>query len=136
MLATFRRGFYILDDIGPLRAAGKSGARQGSRRCSQRRTPWMFIPAQPNGGREKAFFGDRFFSAPNPPFGAVFTYYLKDEIKTRRKTRARRGEGQAEEGRGTRRIRRWDDLREEDREEDPAILLTVTGSDGAVVRRF
>jgi hypothetical protein len=47
----------------------------------------MFIPSAPNGGREKAFFGDRYFSSPNPPFGAVFTYFLKDEIKTLRKTR-------------------------------------------------
>ena len=51
------------------------------------RDAWMFIPSAPFGGREKAFLGDRFFTAPNPPFGAVFTYYLKDEIKTLRKTR-------------------------------------------------
>ena len=28
-----------------------------------------------------------FFSAPNPPFGAVFTYYLKDKITTRKERR-------------------------------------------------
>ena len=26
--------------------------------------------------------GNSFFSAPNPPFGAIFTYYLKESLKT------------------------------------------------------
>ena len=28
-----------------------------------------------------------YFTAPNPPYGAVFTYYLKDELKTLRDQR-------------------------------------------------
>ena len=35
----------------------------------------------------KTFQGHAYFTAPNPPFGAVFTYYLKDELKSRRKQR-------------------------------------------------
>ena len=44
-------------------------------------------PEGPLGLREKAFQGESFFTAPNPPFGAVFTYYLKDELKTKKKAR-------------------------------------------------
>jgi photosystem II stability/assembly factor-like uncharacterized protein len=134
VLASFGRGFYILDDIGPLRTASKAVLDKESTLFPVK-SAWMFIPAQPNGGREKAFFGDRFFSAPNPPFGAVFTYYLKDEIKTRRKTRLEAEKEKQKKGEDTA-YPSWDELRKEDREEDPAILLTITGGDGAVVRRL
>src|SRR5450830_257012 len=51
------------------------------------KTAWMFIPAKPLGLRDKAFQGESFFTAPNPPFGAVIIYYLKDELKTKKKAR-------------------------------------------------
>jgi photosystem II stability/assembly factor-like uncharacterized protein len=134
VLATFGRGFYILDDLRPLRTATKETLDKDATLFPVR-DAWMFIPAAPNGGREKAFFGDRFFNAPNPPFGAVFTYYLKDEIKTRRKARLEAEKEKAKKGEDTP-YPSWDDLRKEDREEDPAILLTVTDVDGGVVRRL
>ena len=132
VLATFGRGFYILDDYRALRAATKEtlGAEAT---LFPVRDVGMFIPSAPNGGREKAFFGDRFFTAPNPPFGAVFTYYLKDEIKTLRKTRLDAEKEKQKKGEDTP-YPSWDALRAEDREEDPAILLTVIDRDGDVVR--
>ncbi len=93
----------------------------------------MFIPSSPNGLKDKASFGDRFFTAQNPPFGAVFTYHLKDEIKTRRKARLEAEKAKQKKNEDTP-YPSWDDLRAEDREEDPAILLTVTDQDGSVVR--
>ena len=48
------------------------------------------MPKVPYGLPGKAFLGDAFFSAPNPPFGAVVTYYLKDEVKTKKKARQER----------------------------------------------
>ena len=68
-------------------------------------------------GREKGFIGDRFFTAPNPPFGAVFTYYLKDELKTARKTRLDAEKEKQKKGEDTP-YPSWDALRAEDREED------------------
>ena len=41
----------------------------------------------PLGGREKANRGDNFYFAPNPPYGAIFTYYLKESLKTREEMR-------------------------------------------------
>jgi len=133
VLATFGRGFYILDDYRALRAATKETLDKEATLFPVR-DAWMFIPSAPNGGREKAFFGDRFFNAPNPAFGAVFTYYLKDEIKTLRKTRLDAEKEKQKKGEDTP-YPSWDELRAEDREEEPAILLTVTDQDGNVVRR-
>ena len=134
VLATFGRGFYILDDYRALRSASKETLDKDATLFPVR-DAWMFIPAAPNGGREKAFFGDRFFNAPNPPFGAIFTYYLKDELKTARKTRLDAEKEKQKKGEDTS-YPSWDALRAEDREEDPAVLLTVTDEDGTVVRRL
>ena len=134
VLATFGRGFYVLDDYAPIRSITKE-ALSSEATLFAVRDAWAFIPSSPNGYRDKAFFGDRFFTAPNPPFGAVFTYYLKDELKTKRKTRLAAEKDKQKKGEDTL-YPTWDELRTEDREEDPAILVTVTAEDGAVVRRL
>jgi len=132
VLATFGRGFYILDDYRALRVPLKD--TQGvEAQLFPVRDAWMYIPSAPGGGREKAFFGDRFYTAPNPPFGAVFTYYLKDEIKTLRKTRLDAEKEKQKKGEDTPYPTR-EALRAEDREEAPAIVLTVRDQDGNVVR--
>jgi photosystem II stability/assembly factor-like uncharacterized protein len=134
VLATFGRGFYVLDDYRPLRAATKA-VLDAEATLFPVRDAWMYIPAAPNGGRGKAFFGDRFFTAPNPPFGAVFTYYLKDDLKSLRKKRLDDEKAKEKKGEDTP-YPSWDALRAEDREEEPAIVLTVSDSDGNVVRRL
>ncbi len=134
VLATFGRGFYILDDYRALRNASQDTLSKEATLFPVR-DAWMFIPSAPNGGREKAFFGDRFFNAPNPPFGAVFTYYLKDEIKTLRKTRLDAEKEKQKKSEDTP-YPTWEALRAEDREQAPVILLTVTDAEGDVVRRL
>ena len=95
----------------------------------------MYVPARPLGLRDKAFQGESFYTAPNPPFGAVFTYYLKDEPKTKKKARLAAEKKIAEKG-GDVSYPPWDALRAEEREEEPAIVLTVRDASGAVVRRL
>src|SRR5450830_1546266 len=99
------------------------------------KTAWMFIPAKPLGLRDKAFQGESFFTAPNPPFGAVITYYLKDELKTKRKALLAAEKKVASKGSDVF-YPTWDLLRAEELEEEPAILLTVTDAAGNVVRRL
>ncbi len=134
VVATFGRGFYILDDYSPLR--GVSDALLAKEAVLFPTKPaWMYVPAVPLGLKDKSFQGDGFYTAPNPPFGAIFTYYLKDEIKTRKKARQEAEKEAAKEG-GDVFYPTWESLRAEDREEDPAILLTVTDEEGNVVRRL
>ncbi len=134
VLATFGRGFYVLDDLSPLRAASPADLAQDALSFPVR-TAQAFIPSLPLGLKEKAFLGETHFTAPNPPFGAVFTYYLKDEIRTRRKARL---EAEKEAGKKGQDLAypSLDALRAEAREEDPAVVLTVKDADGRVVRRL
>jgi hypothetical protein len=95
---------------------------------------WMFFPSVPLGIRGKAFQGDGFFTAPNPPFGAVFTYFLAEEIQTLKKARLENEKKAREEGEDVF-YPAWEELQAEDREEDPVILFTVADEEGRVVRR-
>ncbi|HEX9082549.1 MAG TPA: hypothetical protein VF768_09735, partial [Holophagaceae bacterium] len=84
--ATFGRGFAILDDLTPLRLVtpdllAKPGVLFPVRGAD------LYIPAEPLGARDTGFHGDDLFSAPNPPFGAVFTYYLKDDARSLKEAR-------------------------------------------------
>ena len=134
VVATFGRGFYILDDYTPLRRVTPALLDQEASLFPARQA-WMFIQSRPYDLRGKAFLGEAFYTAPNPPFGAVFTYYLKDELKTRRKARLDEEKKIQKEG-GDVFYPAWDALRAEDREEAPAIVLTVTDEAGNVVRRI
>ena len=134
VLASFGRGFYILNDYAPLRRLKTADLERAATLFA---TPpaAMYIPATPLGLKDKSFQGEAFYTAANPPFGAIFTYYLRDEIKTRKKLRQAKESAIAKKG-GDVFYPSWDSLRAEDREEEPAVILTVTDEEGHVVRRI
>jgi photosystem II stability/assembly factor-like uncharacterized protein len=134
VVGTFGRGIYVLDDYSPLRASRPADLERDALVFPVKRA-LGYMQSAPLGLRGKGFLGESFFTAPNPPFGAVFTYYLKDEIKTRQK---KRQEGEKEEQKKGKDIRypTADELRAEAREEEPAVIVTVADGEGNVVRRF
>ncbi len=132
--ASFGRGFYILDDYSPLRELSES-MLQREAHIFPIKTAWSYIQARPLGGGEKASQGAGFYTAPNPPFGAAFTYYLSESLKTRREQRRAGERKTAKEGADVF-YPSWDALKAEDREEQPAIVLTVRDEAGNVVRRL
>jgi photosystem II stability/assembly factor-like uncharacterized protein len=134
VVGTFGRGIWILDDYSLLRRL-RPEALEREAALFPAKQAWMYIERTPLGLRGKAFQGESHYTADNPPVGAVFTYYLKDEIKTRQQRRQEL-EKNVEGEEGVLSYPNWDELREEDREEAPAILLTVTDEQGNVVRRL
>lgn len=134
VIATFGRGFFVLDDLTPIRrATDELLAKEAA--LLPAKDAWMYVPSMPLGLRDKAFRGESFFAAPNPPFGAVFTYYLKDEALTKKKARQAEEKKIAAKG-GDVFYPPWDALKAEEREEEPSIVLTVTDGAGNVVRRL
>lgn len=132
VLATFGRGFYILHDYSPLRTAAETvNQRAALLPVADAR---LYVPAAPLGGA-RGSQGDAFYVVPNEPIGAVVTYYLRDPIRTMRQRRQ-----QAERSTAQRNADvfypPWDSLRAEEREEPPAVVLTVTDEQGNVVRRL
>src|SRR5258708_29056745 len=83
VLGTFGRGISILDDYSPLRSVTPELMKQESA-LFPLRTAYSYLPAAPLGSAGKGFQGEAFWTAPNPPFGAVVTYNLKDAYRTTR----------------------------------------------------
>jgi photosystem II stability/assembly factor-like uncharacterized protein len=132
--ATFGRGFWVLDDYTPLRNLSEE-TLAGEAQLFPVRDAWWYLERWPLGDKGSASQGDAFFTAPNPPFGAVFTYYLRDEIRTRKKERREKEKEIAEAG-GDTPYPGWVELRHEAREEEPEIVLTVRDESGEIVRRI
>ncbi len=141
VVGTFGRGIYVLDDLSPLR--GLTRETLAAATLFPVRPAPIYMESYELGFPGKGFQGTSFFTAPNPPFGAVFTYYLKEDLETRAEQRRKReiepvtGEKESAEAKaGGVGYPTWDELRAEEREEEPAVLLTVTDPDGHVVRRL
>jgi photosystem II stability/assembly factor-like uncharacterized protein len=132
--ATFGRGFYILDDLTPLRQASEDVLKQEAL-IFPVKTSWMYIEASPLGGGEKSFQGADLYTAPNPPYGTVITYYLRDALKTLKDARREDEAKLRKEGKAVN-YPTWDSLKQEDREEQPSLIFTITDEDGNVVRRI
>ncbi len=125
-LGTFGRGFYILDDYSPLRDVTRELLEGSQGHVFGVRDALLYVPSRTQVGSQ----GDNFFTASNPPFGAVFTYYLKESLKTER---SKRKEAEKKEDAEYPSV---DQLRSELDAEEPAVVLTVTDSQGQVVRRL
>jgi hypothetical protein len=132
--ATFGRGFYVFDDYSVLRDVSQAQLEEEATLFPVRKA-WWYIPRGVAGFREKASQGASYFTAPNPPFGAVFTYYLSDGIETRKAARQKKEKKLVEEDKGVP-FPGWQELETERRQEDPVIWLTVTDADGNTVRRI
>lgn len=136
VIGTFGRGIYILDDYSALRTPPETVA-ESEAVLFPVRDSWLYVEGDvwgPAGGA-KAFNGDNFWTAENPPFGAVFTYTLRDGLKSLSETR-RAAEIEIEADGGDTPYPTWDALRAEDREDAPAILFTILDASGNIVRRL
>ncbi len=135
VLGTFGRGFYVLDDYSALRGLTDAKLAQSEALLFTPRPAPLHMPTAPLGLKGKAFMGESFYAADNPPFGAVFTYYLKDALKTKKELRQEAEKAAEKKGEAVR-YPTPDELRAEAREEAPAVVATVRDADGNVVRRL
>jgi len=131
---TFGRGIYILDDIRPLRELNSETLNAPFVNFPVR-SAWLYNESQPYGDLGKAHMGESFYAGENPPFGATFTYYLKEKIKTRKETRQAAEKDAAKAGK-TATYATADELVEEADEAGPAIVITITDASGNTVRRL
>jgi photosystem II stability/assembly factor-like uncharacterized protein len=132
--ATFGRGFYVLDDYTPLRAIDDATLAEDAVLFPVKKA-FTYAPTSPFGGTEEGSNGDQFYVAPNPPNGAVLTYYLKSELKTRAKTRQDADKELVKKNADSQ-YPSWDELKREMREEAPSVVLTISDVDGNTVRQI
>jgi photosystem II stability/assembly factor-like uncharacterized protein len=133
VVGTFGLGIYLLDDVSPLRSSSEELGKQPT--LFKPRDAWIFIPDNRRGWGGKGDYGIDRYSADNPPYGAVFSYYLPEEIHSLKKQRQEAEKKLAGKGEDTP-YPDWEALRAEDREEAPAVVLTVKDAEGQVIRRI
>ena len=125
--ATFGRGFYILDDITPLRDWNNAMQNAEATVFKTKPAHW-YVPRQEIYGQ-----GNADYQAKNPPYGAVFTYYLKDQYKSLADTR-KETEKDLNKNKSNIPFRGWEALDKELTQNKPMIILTIRDAQGNVVK--
>ena len=132
VVGTFGRGIYILDDYSPLRSNANSLKQPN---LFGVRDAWLFVPDSRRGWGGKGDWGVGRYTADNPPYGAVFAYYLPEDLQSMKDKRREAEKEKAKKGEDNP-YPSWEQLRREDREEAPSITLTVRDEAGNVVQRL
>jgi photosystem II stability/assembly factor-like uncharacterized protein len=129
VLATFGRGFYILDDYSPLRKLSKE-TREKESFIFPVKDALMYTQ---DGGLYGQ--GSNFFYAANPPYGATFTYYLKDVPKMLKEVRKDK-EKEIFKNKEHMPIPTMEELKAEEDEIAPYLIFTIKNSKGDIVRKL
>ena len=130
-IATFGRGFYILDNYSPLRDLDEQTLEKENYKLFPVKDALMFIKRNATFGS----LGSSYFKVDNPAFGATFTYYIKDAPKSLKETRQEKEKELIKENQPVY-YPAWDELRAEDNEEKSYLLFVISDDQGNVVRKL
>ena len=131
--ASFGRGFFVLDDYSSLRSISEDQLEQEAS-LFPTRDAWWYHPRFLLGESEKGYIGANHFVAPNPDFGALFTYYLRDGLKSKEEIRQAEEESKIEADEDIL-FPGWETVADEMAELDPMIWIIVSDVEGNTVRR-
>ncbi len=126
VMATFGRGFYVLDDYELLRQVDSASLESDA----------FLYPIEdalqhPRRDRGTGSQGHSFYSADNPPYGAVINYHIKDELP-KSLTEQRKEKAKGDPGY----YPTLDELRAEDEERPNAMRLVIRDAEGRVMTRM
>lgn len=130
VLATFGRGFYILDDYTPLRAFTKE-LSDSTAYIFDIKDALMYVQKSRGGYGS----GSNVYIADNPPFGATFTYYIKESPKTLKQERKKMEKDLAKDKKPIP-MPTLEELRAEENEVKPHLIFTITDEGGNLVRKL
>ncbi|HXB41261.1 MAG TPA: glycosyl hydrolase [Bacteroidia bacterium] len=133
-IATFGRGFYILDDYSPLQNMKKEDFDKPAT-IFPIKDGLVFIPSQPLGHKGKSFQGESFYTAENPAMGATISYYLKNDYKT---IKEKRKESEKEKIKNNQPVYypNLDSMHLEDKEEPAYVMVQISDEQGNVIRKL
>jgi photosystem II stability/assembly factor-like uncharacterized protein len=130
VIGTFGRGFWILDDYSVLRELSEEALADNEVLLFPTREALRYTEKRNRQGSR----GDGFWTADNPPYGAVFTYWLRDGLKTAQEVRTE-AEKEARKNESDPPLPTMAELRDEDLEIEPEVLLVIRDELGEIVRR-
>ena len=129
VLATFGRGFYVLDDYSPLRKLNNQTKNdfilfdiKEALQYNQIRT-----------GTDSQ--GSSYFTSKNPPYGAIFSYYLPKSYTSIKSERIKKERVLNKENKDVP-FPGWENLDKENEELKSKIILEIRDSNGSLVDRI
>ncbi len=126
---TFGRGFYVLDDYSPLREASTEVFEKEAHMFPID-DALLYREASGKYGQ-----GATYFRAPNPEFGAIFTYYLKEVPKTLEAERKAKEAELFKEGKPIPQPT-YEELKAEEDEIAPYLVFTIMDKAGQIVKKI
>ncbi len=123
--ASFGRGFYVLDDISPIRDFDP--AKKNEVQFFNTRPAYWYVPKEGVYGQ-----GNNEYVAENPPFGAVFSYYLPKKYESLKDQRVKK-EKELTEQKANIPFPGWEALEEEKQQAKPGLLLMIKDVGGNLV---
>lgn len=127
-LASFGRGFYILDNYSPLREVNKEILEKDAY-IFKVKDALMYIEDR---SKARNSLGESFYRAKNPDFGATITYYIKDNFESLKSKRLKYDRDSTKEYN----YPDYNDLEKEDIENTPYLLFSFKDMNGNIVRRI
>ncbi|MCB9196642.1 MAG: glycosyl hydrolase, partial [Flavobacteriales bacterium] len=134
VLASFGRGFYILDDYTPLRTFTASMMTEKAI-LFPIKDGLMFIDSRPLGLRGKGAQGSNLYTAPNPEIGAVFSILINDTTLTLKEFRQKK-ENELLQDHKDIVYPSKEELMKEDQQEKPFLVYTILDANKQPIRKI
>ncbi|TKG92450.1 glycosyl hydrolase [Puteibacter caeruleilacunae] len=129
VIATFGRGFYILDDYSALRGLDKETLNKAGH-IFPAKDALMYIQSSGRGNQ-----GQTYFFAKNPDYGVTFTYYLKEAPKSSKSLRQEKEKELFKESKPIPQLD-WRAAELEAMEEKAHLIFTIKDQQGTIVRKL
>lgn len=129
VVATFGRGFYVIDDYSPLRLINKEFFNKESFIFPIKDAKQFIMKG------EKYGQGAAYYRAPNPEYGTSISFYVKDVPKTLRDTRKEKEKELFKDGKPIPQPS-TEELKAEENQLAPYFILTITDKLGSPIRKI
>ena len=133
VLATFGRGFYVLDDYSLLQSFDAQSERINQSPISilPIKEALVYIPSTPLGHKGKSFQGESFYTAENPAIGATIYIHVRDDYSSLQSQRSEREKTSINDFYPSK-----DSIRLEQSELESFMWVIIKDAQGNVVRQF
>jgi len=133
VLATFGRGFYVLDDYSLLQSFDAQSERINQSPISilPIKEALVYIPSTPLGHKGKSFQGESFYTAENPAIGATIYIHVRDDYSSLQSHRSEREKTSINDFYPSK-----DSIRLEQSELESFMWVIIKDAQGNVVRQF
>ena len=127
--ASFGRSFYVLDDYSPLRNINPSTISK-----AQLFKPRKALQYQPISGGTSSQ-GASFFTAKNPDYGVLFTYYIPENFDSLKSKRQKKEKALNKENKNIP-FPGWQALSDEKHQGKPNVTLVIRNDEGKIITRI